>query len=52
MIFLENFQHILSIFNVGDLSPFNVGDDFSYSRMNAFEEGEDDKNYGNPNVPT
>ena len=44
MIFLENSQHILlSIFNVADLSPFDVGDDFSDSRTNPFEEGEDDK---------
>ena len=53
MIFLENSQHILlSIFNVADLSPFDVGDDFSDSRTNPFEEGEDDKDHGDPNVPT
>ena len=53
MIFLENFEHIiLSIFNVADLSPFDVGDDFSDSRTNSFEEGEDDKDHGYPNVPT
>ena len=53
MIFLENFQHILlSIFNVVDLSPFDVGDDFSNSRTNPFEESEDDKDHSDPNVPT
>jgi len=53
MIFLENFQHVLlSIFNVADLSSFDVGDAFSDSRMNPFEEGEDDKDHDDPNVPT
>ena len=53
MMFLENFQHILlSIFNVADLSFFDVGDDFSDSRTNPFDEGEDDKDHGDPNVST
>ena len=52
-MFLKNFLHILlSIFNVADLSPFDVGDDFSYSKTNPFEEEEDDKDDGDPNVPT
>ena len=53
MIFLNNFLHILlSIFNVVDLSPFDLGDDFSDSKTNPFEEREEDKNHGDPNVPT
>ena len=39
------------IFNVADLNPFDVGDDFSDSRTNPFEEGEDDKHHGVPKVP-
>ena len=41
-----------STFNVVDLSHFDVSDDFSDSRTNPFEEGEDDKNHDVPNVPT
>ena len=39
-------------FNVANLSHFDVGDDFSDSRTNPFEEEEDDKDPGIPNVPT
>ena len=34
------------------MSPFDVGDDFPDSRTNSFEEEEDDKDHGVPNVPT
>ena len=51
MIFQENF-FVHSNFNVADLNPFDVGDDLSDSRMNSFEEGKHDKDYGVPNVPT
>ena len=33
------------------MSPFDVGDDFSDSRTNPFEEGDDDKNHGVPTGP-
>ena len=34
------------------MSSFDVGDDFSDSRTNPFEEGEDDKDHGITNVST
>ena len=40
-----------STFNVAELSPFDVGDDFSDSRTNPFEEGDDDMNHGVPTEP-
>ena len=40
-----------STFNVAELSPFDVGDDFSDSRTNPFEEGDDDMNHGVPTGP-
>ena len=41
-------MHIKLIFP----ETFDIGDDFSDSRTNPFEEGEDDKNHGVPNIPT
>ena len=41
-----------STFNVADLSPFDLGDDFPDSRTNPFEEGEHDKDHGITNVLT
>ena len=43
---------IHSTFNVTNLTSFDVGDDFCDLRMSPFEEGENDKDYGVPNVPT
>ena len=41
-----------STFNVANLIPLDVGDNFSDLRTNHFEEGEDDKDHGVPNFPT
>ena len=41
-----------SIINVADLSSFDIDDDFPDSKTNPFEEGENDKDHGIPNVPT
>src|SRR3954467_7717327 len=35
---------VSTIFNVADLSPFDVGDDGLNSRSNSFQEGENDEN--------
>ena len=41
--FIETFPYVIK---------YMQGDNFSDSRTNSFEEGEDDKNHGVPNVPT
>ena len=42
---------VYSTLNVADLNSFYIGDDFFYLRTKPFENGEDDKDHGVPNIP-